>query len=243
MAAATQSIRQIVAADPSAAAVFERFQIDLCSQADHALGRVCADLQLSVDQLLDKLAEVASQAKGAIAPDLERYSLTRLIQHIVRTHHQAIRQELPRFAEMAGKIAAQQNGQAPQFMAVARLIDQLRAELMAHIEKEEQALFPYIVELEEAKKNDLPAPKGQFRSVAQPLSMMIREHEVAEWIVEQLRQSTNGFVHPEWACPRNVAFHADLAAFDKNLRRHVQLENDLLFPRAIALEAQLAQRR
>src|SRR6516164_8070839 len=96
MATATQSIREIVTAEPSAAAILERFEIDLCSQADTRLERVCAELQLSVDQVLEKLADAELRARGATAPDLESYSLSRLIQHIVRTHHQTVRQELPR---------------------------------------------------------------------------------------------------------------------------------------------------
>lgn len=243
MPTATQSIREIVTADPSAAAVFERFEIDLCSQADAELERVCAELQLSVDQVLEKLADAESQARGAIAPDVESYSLTRLIQHIVRTHHQTVRQELPRFAELSQRIAAKHGGKAPQFKSMAALIEQLRAEMFAHLEKEEQVLFPYIVRLEEAAEDRSAAPYACFRSVAQPVSVMMQEHGSAEGIVAELRRLTNGFEPPKWACPRNTAFHASLAAFERDLRQHVHLENDLLFPRAIALETELKQQR
>lgn len=140
MPTATQSIREIVTAEPSAAAVFERFEIDLCSQADAQLERVCATLQLSVDQVLEKLSDAESQAHGALAPDVESYSMTRLIQHIVRTHHQTVRQELPRFAELSRRIAGKHGEKAPQYKAVATLIEQLRDEMFAHLEKEEQVL-------------------------------------------------------------------------------------------------------
>jgi regulator of cell morphogenesis and NO signaling len=243
MATATQSIREIVTAAPSAAAVFERFEIDLCSQADAELERVCTELQLSVDQVLEKLADAESRSRGAMAPDVENYSLARLIQHIVRTHHQTVRQELPRFAELSQRIAKKHGDKAPQFKVMARLIEQLRDEMFAHLEKEEQVLFPYIVRLEEASKDGSAAPYACFRSVAQPISMMMREHDSAEGIVAQLRELTNGFEPPEWACPRNSAFHASLAAFEKDLLQHVHLENDLLFPRAVALEYERTQRR
>jgi len=242
MATATQSIREIVAAEPSAAAVFERFEIDLCSQADAELERVCTELQLSVDQVLEKLADAESRARGTTVPDVENYSLARLIQHIVRTHHQAVRQELPRLAELSQRIAGKHGEKAPQFNAMAPLIEQLRSEMFAHLEKEEQVLFPYILRLEEAAQDRAAAPYACFRSVAQPISMMVREHDSAEGIVAELRRLTSGFEPPEWACPRNAAFHASLAAFEKDLRQHVHLENDLLFPRAIALEAEFTKR-
>lgn len=243
MANATQSIREIVTAAPSAAAVFERFEIDLCSQADAELERVCSELQLSVDQVLEKLADAESQARGIIAPDVENFNLARLIQHIVRTHHQAVRQELPRFVELSKRIAKKHGEKAPQFIVIAKLIEQLRDEMFTHLEKEEQVLFPYIVRLEEAAENGSTAPHACFRSVAQPISMMVWEHELVEGIVAELRERSNGFEPPEWACPRNAAFHASLAAFENNLRQHVHLENDLLFPRATALESGLIQRR
>lgn len=243
MPTATQSIREIVAGTPSAAAVLERFEIDLCSQADAQLERACAKLQLSVDQVLEKLADAESRANGTIVPDLENYTLTRLIQHIVRTHHQTVRQELPRFAELSQRIATKHGEKAPQYKTVATLIERLRTEMFAHLEKEEQVLFPHIVRLEEAAEDRLVAPDACFRSVAQPISAMVQEHDSAEGIVVQIRQLTNGFEPPIWACPRNSAFHAGLAAFEEDLRQHVHVENDLLFARAVALEAELKQRR
>ena len=238
MTTATQSIREIVAASPSAATVLERFEINLCTQGDTELARACADLQLSIDQVLEKLADAESQAHGATAPDLEGASLTRLIQHIVRTHHQTVRRELPRFAELSQRIAGKHGEKAGQYATVARLIEQLREDLFAHLEKEEQMLFPYIVGLEAAADGSA-APRACFSSVMAPVSAMMREHDSAEEIMEQLRLLTNGFEPPEWACARSTAFHQSLAAFAKDLRQHVHLENDLLFPRAIALEAEL----
>src|SRR5262249_44344004 len=159
-----------------------------------------------------------------------------------RTHHQTVRQELPRFAELSQRIATKHGEKAPHFKAVAPLIAQLRAEMFAHLEKEEQILFPYIVRLEEAAEDHSATPHGCFRSVAHPISMMMQEHDSSESIAAELRRLTNGFEPPSWACPRNAAFHASLAAFESDLRQHVHLENDLLFPRAVALEAALNRR-
>lgn len=243
MPAATQSIREIVSAAPSAAQVLERFQIDLCSRGDAQLEHVCAELQLSVDQVIEKLADAEVQARGDAVPDLELYSLNRLIQYIVRKHHQTVRKELPRFAELSQKIATKHGNSAPEYKTVAILIDRLCTEMFAHIEKEEEVLFPHIVRLEESKGAGDASSASCFASLAQPVAMMTREHDAAEGIVGELRELTNGFVAPEWACPRNIGFHAGLAAFEDDLRQHVYLENDLLFPQAIALEAELRQRR
>lgn len=243
MPTATQSIREIVTAEPSAAAVFERFDINLCTQSDTELAQACAELQLSVDQVLEKLADAEVRARGAFAPNLESYSMTRLIQHIVRTHHQTVRQELPRFAELSQRIATRHGEKAPEYKAVAKLVEELRAEMFAHLQKEEQVLFPYVVQLEEAVEAHVSAPAACFRSVGQPISMMMMEHDTAQTIVSRIGELTHGFQAPEWACSRNSAFHAGLAAFEADLNHHVHLENDLLFPRAIEAETRLNARR
>lgn len=241
MPIATQSIREIVTAVPSAVAVLERFEFNLCTQSDTELAQACAELQLSVDQVLEKLADAEQAARGAFASNIESYSLTRLVQHIVRTHHQTVRQELPRFAELSQRIAAKHGDKAPEYKAVAQLLCALHTEMFAHIEKEEQVLFPYIVQLEEALEAHAALPGACFRSVAQPVSMMMQEHDSAQAIVEEIGKLTHGFQAPAWACSRNSAFHAGLAAFQADLAHHVHLENDLLFPRAMEAECALVR--
>lgn len=232
----TQSIREIVTAEPSSVAVFERFEIDLCSRADAELERVCAEMQLSVEQVLEKLADAEAKAHGVTIPNIETYTLTRLIQHIVRTHHQTVRRELPQIVELSKRIAAKHGDRASRFKTVALLTEQLYLEMLAHLAKEEQMLFPYLVRLEEGADGHSPLPDAPFQSIAQPVSVMVREHDSVQGILAELRNLTNGFEPPEWACPRNIGFHASLASFEKDLHQHVHLENNLLFPRAIALE-------
>lgn len=239
MATSTQSIREIVSTQASAAAVLERFEIDLCSHAGESLTQACAGLQLSVEQVLEKLTDAAANEHGAAPADLTSYSLSRLIQHIVRTHHQYVRRELPRLAQMAHKVAGKHGNRAPELNKVEELTGLLGGELFAHLQKEEQILFPFIAEMEQNVAACCASERTCFRSVAQPVSMMIVEHGLAEGRVEEIRSLTNGFEPPAWACAGCLALYAGLREFAADLRQHVQLENDVLFPRAIDLEAEL----
>jgi regulator of cell morphogenesis and NO signaling len=119
MSTSTQSIREIVQTQPSAARVLERFEIDLCGQAEKSLDNTCAELQLSVDQVLEKLAHADAQEHGNSFANPETLSMERLIQHIVRVHHQCVRQELPRLAEMAQRLADKRSDRAPELRKVA----------------------------------------------------------------------------------------------------------------------------
>ena len=242
MPTSTQSIREIVTQHPSSAKVFHRFDIDLCLQADFSLERACQELQLSVDQVLEKLADSEAKEPGGLAIDAANLPLARLIQHIVRIHHHCVRQELPRLAEMASKVATTRGDRAPELAKVAELIEQLRSEMYAHIQKEEQVLFPFISQMDQESIIAYPPTHACFRSVSHPIFMMEQDHESADHIVAELIRLTNHFEPPSWACATHVALFAGLRDFEADLRRHVHLENDVLFPRAIQLETELKAR-
>lgn len=242
MPTATQSIREIVTTQPSAARIFHRFDIDLCVQADLTLDEACRELQLSVDQVLEKLADAAGSGAGAVAMDPATMPLTRLIQHIVRVHHQCVRQELPRLAEMARKVAAKRGDRAPELHSVADLVDRLHHELHAHIQKEEQVLFPFISQMDQESIAAYPVAHACFRSVAHPILMMEQEHESADHIMAELVCLTNRFETPSWACATHAALISGLREFETDLKQHVHLENDVLFPRAIEMEAEIGTR-
>jgi len=242
MPASTQSIREIVAAQPTAARILERFDIDLCLQAENSLDRACTELQLSVGQVLEKLADAEAEGQGGSPLDPATLSIERLIQHIVRTHHQYVRRELPRLVEMAQKLAAQRSDRAPELRHFAELAEDLRTALFAHIQKEEQILFPFVAQMDRDSIVTYPPAHVCFRDVSQPILMMMQEHEGANRMVAELRDCAAGFQAPEWACATHLALFAALRAFESDLKQHLHLENDLLFPRAIKLEDELNSR-
>ena len=242
MPTSTQSVREIVATQPSAAKVFQRFDIDLCSQAEKSLDGACADLQLSIDQVLEKLADAETQKCGGPPVDPASLPIGRLIQHIVRVHHQYVRQELPKLAEMAQKLAAKRSDRAPELKNVEELLEALRADMFAHIQKEEQVLFPFISQMDQDSIVAYPPAHACFRSVAHPVSKMMQEHESANHVVAELRRLTLDFQPPEWACATHIALFAGLNEFETDFKQHVHLENNVLFPRAIELEAELNSR-
>jgi len=242
MPSATESIREILTTQPSAAGIFHRFDIDLCSQADLSLERACQELQLSIDQVLEKLADAEAQERGGLTVDPAILSLSRLVQHIVRVHHQRVRQDLPRLAELAQKLADKRSDRAPELAQVAELVERLRAEMVAHIQKEEQVLFPFIADMDQKSIVAYPPADPCFRSIAHPILMMEQEHESADHIVAELVRLTHHFEPPSWACPTHIALFSGLRDLEADLRQHVHLENDILFPRAIQRESELNAR-
>jgi regulator of cell morphogenesis and NO signaling len=143
---------------------------------------------------------------------------------------------------MALKLAATRGDRAPELGKVAELIEKLRGEMYAHIQKEEQVLFPFISQMDQESIVAYPPSHACFRSVTHPIFMMEQEHESADHIVAELIRLTNHFEPLSWACATHIALFSGLREFEADLKQHVHLENDVLFPRAIQLEAELKGR-
>jgi len=239
MAAASQSIREIVLSQPGAEAILERFDIDMQAHANLSLHETCRDLQLSVEQVLEKLEDAAALHAGANCPDPATLSPSRLIQHIVRVHHRNVREKLPQLVERSHSLVRQHRESMPELEQIGSALEELHSDLQQHLRKEEGVLFPYIAQIDEASPFVFRPAHACFRRVGEPVFVMVQEHERAGLLLAELRRLTNGFEAPEEGPPAIVAFYAGLREFSENLREHIRLENDVLFPRAVAREAEL----
>jgi len=240
MTIAKMPLRKIAAEHPAVLRIFDRFKIDLCHNGEQTLSEACADLHLSTAQVEEKIFGLSSFSK--LTSDPTQFTLAQIIQRIVRVHHRRIRQDLPSLAEMGARLEKNHAEQAPEHVALARLVSQLHQEMFDHIGREEQVLFPFIALMEEESSLNYPADHACFRSVRTPIGRMLQDHENTCQILDELRQRTNDFKPTRIACGTKRALFAGLKTFDAENREHIHLENDILFPRAIALEAKLSEK-
>ncbi len=162
-----------------------------------------------------------------------------LVRHIVDTHHRYVRQALPAITTDLHRLVSEHGPGHPELHRVRQTFAHLAEELLAHMEKEEHILFPYIGELAVAHNRTGPFPPSPFGTIANPVRMMEDEHEAALALVASLRDLTHGYAAPpEWP-QDDAACYAGLARFEADLRQHIDLENTLLFPRALDLEERL----
>lgn len=159
----------------------------------------------------------------------EQAALSALIQHILDTHHAYLREALPRLAQLCQNVGGGETGE---------VFEGLRAEIESHLWKEEMVLFPLIRSLEEASASGRPAPPSHCGSVQNPIRVMEQEHASAKAALGRLRELTGEYGQTgATALPPELI--AGLARLDEDLHRHIHLEDDILFPRAVALEAGL----
>lgn len=225
-----QNIGEIAAQSLAAVRLFEKLGIDYCCGGRRPLAEVCQEKGLSADEIVTQLSQEASPVNDR---DWSKSSLSALIQHIVATHHDFLKSELPRLSAQIDKVVAAHASRDPEtFVKIQRVFAALQNDLDQHLMKEEQILFPYIQGMES------PSGPGHscFGTVQNPIRMMEIEHDEAGSALAALRQLTAGYQPPEWACPTLRALYTGLAALEEDLHLHIHLENNILHPGALALE-------
>lgn len=228
------TLRSIALEHPATIPVFEHFQLDYCCGGNRPLDQACAEKYIAAEMVLAALHEAVD--RQPVEEDLSGATATELIGHIVATHHAYVRNELPRLQTMAEKVARKHGPIHPEATYIERSLGQLAEELLFHLNKEERILFPYIEQLERSQKESAAPPAACFGSVESPIRQMITEHEGAAGLLQEMREATRGFTPWAGACPSTAGLFYGLKAFERDLHEHVHLENNLLFPRAIALE-------
>lgn len=205
----------------------ERPLADACRLAGHDPTTVLATLVAAVEK--------AAPEANAAPIDWQRESLSHLIDHIVSVHHEYLRQALPRIGDLMQRVLVAHGEHHPELAQVSRQYHDLRDELEAHLQKEERILFPMIQSMDVTGSLD----DVHCGTVAQPISVMVAEHDNAGEALRNLRTWTDQYTPPADACPTYRALLADLAALERDLHVHIHKENNLLHPRAVALEARL----
>lgn len=231
-----KTVAEIALERPQAAAVFEKLGIDYCCGGRKPLEAACQEAGVDVNRVEELLAGAGTNSTGAEAANWNEQSLASLVGHIVEKHHAYCREEGLRLQPLLVKVVSKHGVRHPELARLQEIFTELRNELTMHMMKEEQMLFPYIIGLEAAANGNSMPPRAPFGTVRNPVRMMVQEHDDAGHLEKEIRSLSGNYTAPEDACPSFKALYQGLEAFEADLHQHIHLENNLLFPRAIALE-------
>jgi|1185.fasta_scaffold69885_2 regulator of cell morphogenesis and NO signaling len=233
-----KTVRELAVEVPSAIRVFEKFGIDYCCGGHRTLEQACTVSKSQVDAVLAALTAAEGISAETQTTNWNEAPLADLMAHIMNKHHAYVRQELPRLGALATKVATKHGPNHPETSQVQEIFEALSDELTTHLMKEEQVLFPYVERMEEAVIEKRPNTQSScFGTVENPVRMMMMEHDSAGDALRELRKLTNDYKAPQDACMSFQALYKGLEEFEADLHQHIHLENNILFPRAIAMEA------
>lgn len=229
----TTTLADLASGVPAATRVLERLGLDYCCGGRRSLDQACAEKGLDLDEVLGQIqSSLQGDATRATHRDWRAEKASALVRHLLDTHHVYTREQLDRLAPLMHKVHAVHGATHPELAALKQTLTTFDADMRSHLEKEEQILFPYIFGLEA----DFAAG-ACFATIEQPITVMLMEHDSAGALLARMRELTNGYALPEGACASYSALYHGLEDLEADVHQHVHLENNVLFPRAIALES------
>lgn len=228
-------IGELVANDYKTASVFKKHQIDFCCNGNRSIEDACNKQQLDADQLILELNNLSGEQSGQ-SIDYNTWPLDLLADYIEKKHHRYVEEKITEIKPYINKIAAVHGNRHPELIEVEKLFIECAGQLTMHMKKEELMLFPAIRKMV-MKGNEYTAP--HFGSIENPINQMNSEHDAEGERFRKISELTNNYTIPEDGCNTYRVTLMLLQEFEEDLHLHIHLENNILFPKAIALEKTL----
>lgn len=236
----TATIGEIVKNNYKTASVFEKFGLDFCCNGNRSIEDSCRELQIDPGEVMEALRKV--QAEGDDGVNFDAWPLKDLVDYIVKRHHAYVEEKVPQLNAYLDKITRVHGNRHPELEEIRDIFNDVGGELTVHLKKEELMLFPFIKKLEQASLEGVQAQSPLFKSVKAPVDMMMDDHAEEGGKLMRIAELTNRYEVPADACNTFMVTYKLLDEFERDLHIHIHLENNILFPKAIRLEEELANR-
>lgn len=229
------TLGDFVAYYPKSRKVFEKLGFDYCCGGKQDIKAAAKDKKV-------KLKDLISELEAAINKTPEKNEekiwidepLSKVVNHILSTHHTFMHDELPYIAKLMNKVTLAHSEKHCEFLNWLNSIYQnFKNNLEEHLNIEETVLFPYILELEKSKKHK--KPNMETKKFKKIIDLLSAEHDVAGDALAEMRELTSDYVLPLDACKSFEELYEHLQALEDDLHKHVHLENTILFPRVVVL--------
>ena len=231
-----RTVAQLVTENIKTSSIFKKHGIDFCCGGGISLKKACDKHKVDYALLKRELTVVNEIPNSNY--DYNNWDLNFLIDHIIHKHHSYVEQNLPIILQFAEKVASVHGHHYKEVVKINELVKNASEDLLAHLKKEEVILFPYIKLLSKIRKEQLT--KNAVGNIENPIAVLEKEHETVGDTFKIISVLTNNYIPPKGACNTFKALYANLQEFEQDLHLHVHLENNILHPKAIALEKAIA---
>lgn len=213
-----EPLADLAVALPAASRIFQELALDYCCHGRRPLREACDARGLDPAAVL---ARVLAEPAPADAVDRTTQPLGALLDHLIARYHEDHRREVPQLIALAEKVERVHADKASCPRGLHAHLVGFHAAMVAHLEKEEQVLFPAI-------------RAGLGGGCHAPIARMEDEHVEHGAALARTRALAHDLVPPVEACATWRALYLRLAALERDLMEHIHLENNVLFPRVLA---------
>ena len=223
----SEKIGDIVARFPKAGEIFTEYSIDFCCGGNRPLIEAIKEQNLDETKILEKLRKSYQKTIDQDQKDTDwrQAPTSKLIDHILNTHHVYMRRELPQLSDLSTTILRVHGASHGELSKVHRLFHNLKLEIDQHLIKEEEIVFPLLKDYAENPSS------AKLNKIVDLNSELRKEHEGAGDVVKELRKVTDQYSVPADGCPTYIMTYSKLEDMESNLFQHIHLENNILFPR------------
>lgn len=226
----TDTITRILKQHPAAARVFERYGMDYCCAGGTTLAAACSERGADTADLIRDLEELLTPAGQD--HDVSPLSPAEFVDHMTSTHHVYLREELPRLDAMTTRVAMVHLERNPRLQEIRDTWHNVGSLMTAHLEKDERILFPLVREF--AGPSGSSIDPVNTASLAVPVAQLDKDHEQLQEGIGRLRELTEDYAAPPWACGTYRAMLEALARFESDTSQHLRKEKTWLIPRAMS---------
>lgn len=230
-------IGEVVAKNYRSAVVFKKHQIDFCCQGNRTIQDACESDGVDSEKLVSELNQSLQQREKS--NDYDAWPVELLAEYIEKTHHKYVETKSLEIKPFLNKIVKVHGAKHPELLEIETLFKDSVGELAMHMKKEELILFPFIKKLAKAKNDASTVESKHFNSVENPVAMMMEEHEIEGERFRRIAELSANYTPPADACNTYKVTFSMLQEFEEDLHLHIHLENNILFPKAIKMEAEL----
>ncbi len=208
---------------PQATAVFLRHRLDFCCRGGQKLAAACEAAGIDPSVVA---AEIAALVEGGPKDEAVRWDTRapeELIEHILSHYHEPLRHDLPALVQAARKVERVHGDKPSCPNGLADHLEAIHADLLSHMAKEEQVLFPAL------------RSGGRGQAIHMPIRVMMQEHDDHGTSLRRTRELTNDLEPPVDACGTWRALYSALEQLEAELMQHIHVENNVLFQRALSV--------
>lgn len=234
-----QIIGELVAQDYRTASVFKKYDIDFCCQGNRTIADACASEQIDENAIVSDLNALLDAPSGTTT-DYKSWPLDLLADYIEKKHHRYVVEKTLEIQPYLNKICSVHGGRHPELFEIKDHFNATAEALAQHLKKEELILFPYVRQMVQAQHQNSKWESAPFGSVQNPIDMMMEEHTTEGDRLRKIESLSNHYTPPVDACNTYMVAINLLKEFEQDLHLHIHLENNILFPKAIALEKELS---
>ena len=233
----TKTIGDYVAENFKTAEIFKKYKIDFCCKGGRTIEEACEAKKINAADIYREIEALSVSPAGDI--DFNSWPLDLLADYIEKTHHRYVEEKSIILLQFLDKLCKVHGDRHPELLDINELFTASTHDLGAHLKKEELVLFPFVRRMVELQRTGAPLGEVHFGTVENPVAMMMHEHDVEGERFRKIAEITNDYTVPADGCRTYQVTYQMLEDFENDLHKHIHLENNILFPKAIELEQML----